>query len=87
MQNQFPTKQQADELATRMWAGVDASERLENDLGRMEEAQLMSVEQVGVLTLLADSVEAAAEELVARGRRIRGLAVERYQEQAIEDCS
>lgn len=83
MQNQFPTKEQTDELATRTWASVDAGERLENDLGRMEEAQPMSVEQVGVLTLLADSLEAAAEELAARGRRIRGLAVERYQEQAI----
>jgi hypothetical protein len=74
----LPTQDKADAIAQATWAGIDACEQLEMHLGKLvrEEAfGSVNVEQVGVLTLLAYSLEAAAMELTSRAESISRAAV------------
>ncbi len=45
----------------------------------------MTTEQVGVLTLLADTLETAASALTDRAERIRSGAINLYQQAPVED--
>ena len=87
------TKGEADEIARSTWAGLDASEAVESNLGLMADDEVyatgdvppMTAEQVGVLTLLADTLETAASELAGRAERIRGAAINLYQQAPVVD--
>lgn len=82
------TKSEADEIARLTWNGLDASEWIDRNLEIMVAEEVfvsgdvvpMTTEQVGVLTLLADTLEATGRELEERARRIREAAINLYQQ-------
>ena len=45
----------------------------------------LTTEQVGVLTLLADTLETAASELADRAERIRNAAINLYQQAPVDE--
>jgi len=87
------TKGEADEIARSTWPGIDASERVESNLLLLVDEEVyatgdvapMTTEQVGVLTLLADSLEAAASALTDRAERIRNAAINLYQQAPVDE--
>jgi hypothetical protein len=78
MHTKYPLPTTADAIRDATWASVDAGDQFELRLNRALDALQLKAEQVGFLTIFADSLATAATELAARAKRIRLAAVDAY---------
>jgi hypothetical protein len=74
----LPTNADVDAVRDATWAGVNASDELELRLNRALDALQLKAEQVGLLTIFADSLATAATELAGRAERIRLAVIDSY---------
>lgn len=76
---ELPTLEQAEAIRSSTWAGIDACELLDMQLARAADDHvgdaLLTLEELGIATRLADSLATAAVELERRAERIRTSSV------------
>ena len=76
----LPDMEELARLKQATWEGADATQSLESALARLERDDnasepAITLEQLGALTHLADTLDIVGGELVARGQRVRDAAL------------